>query len=287
MLTEDLETVASVMESAFSGIIQTLFGRLVAAPIFASRMYSYRLAADPAGALVAVAAGEVVGASFSITRGSLGWIGPIAVSPASQGQGIAQKLMQRTIETLSARGVRLMGLETFPTSSLHINLYSKLGFRPAWTGISYRLQLTAQDAPAGVERNAGAPDLSYLYDGLDLSPDISSTLAEGVGTSLTIGRGLAIVHLEPTLWGDPDLAYALFIAAPDRETFDRLLVAVEAEAHRCGKSTVATQVSGSSWLTQEALRCRGYRPGSASLRMKRGEDLDYDSRPVYLCDDWH
>jgi hypothetical protein len=36
----------------------------------------------------------------------------------------------------------------------------------------------------------------------------------------------------------------------------------------------------------DALTARGYRAGGAMVRMKRGENTDYDRTATYYCDNW-
>jgi hypothetical protein len=48
-----------------------------------------------------------------------------------------------------------------------------------------------------------------------------------------------------------------------------------------------TEVPGSLWITQQALIERRYKAGTAALRMKMGDQLVYEGRATYYCDDWH
>jgi hypothetical protein len=209
------------------------------------------------------------------------------VRPDAQGHGIAQRLVAECVRSLKERGARLIGLETLANSPQHIHLYQKLGFRPSWTGVSYHREVTEAQFPVGVELDAAVPRLDYIYPGYDASLDSLATRSLKTGVTLTRGDGFAVCHLASTLWADPAIAYILLIAAPDRETFDLLVRAVEAVARDGGKSRVVTQVPGSAWTTQEALLEHGYEPGGAALRMKQGEHADYDAGPFYYCDDWH
>jgi GNAT superfamily N-acetyltransferase len=283
----DLDAVMDVTNAAFSALIEGMYGRKPPSPVFDPLMGRYRLALDPPGCHVAVADGELVGANFSVLRGTLGWFGPLAVRPAFQGGGIAQKLVRKCIRSAEARGVRLMGLETLANSPQHIHLYQKLGFRPSWTGINYLGDVRDIGLPAGVEVDAPPPRLDYVYPGYDASKDARATHSVKAGFTLTAGEGFAVCHVKNTLRANATTAYVPLIVAPDRPTFDRLVHAVEAIARKHGQTGVSTQVPGSSWATQEALLEHGYRPGGAALRMKRGERSDYDSAPIYYCDDWH
>lgn len=70
----------------------------------------------------------------------------------------------------------------------------------------------------------------------------------------------------------------------DRAGFDGLLDAAEDAARAAGKRTITTRIPGSCWSAYRALTERGYRASTAMLRMKAGENLDYDSEAWY-CDD--
>ena len=287
MEERDLGAVLDVANAAFGQLIESMSGRKPRGPLFPLLMGSYRLTLDAAGCHVAVAGREIVGANFSVVRGTLGWFGPLAVRPDAQGGGIAQRLVAECLRSAEGRGVRLMGLETLANSPQHIHLYQKLGFRPSWTGISYRREVREVRMPSGVQVDGPVPSLDYLYPGYDARNDATATRASNAGVTLTAGDGFAVCHVESTLWADPSLVYLPLIVAPDRATFDVLVAGVEAVAWRHGKTTLATQVPGSAWATQEALLESGYRPGGAALRMKRGEGADYDAGPLYYCDDWH
>ena len=142
--------------AAVATVTNTAFGTLRGDPDsqrFPELLFQTRLAADPAGCFVAASHDDparLSGALFSVARGGLGWFGPLAVSPEAQRGGVGRELTAACVESWRARGVRLMGLETFADSPLHVHMYSKLGFRPAWTGVSFSRPLGATTMPAGV-----------------------------------------------------------------------------------------------------------------------------------------
>jgi GNAT superfamily N-acetyltransferase len=287
MRDSDLDTVLEITNTAFRELVGRNTGRTPEAPRFAPSLGSYRVSLDPAGCHVAVIGDEVVGANFSVLRGTLGWFGPLAVRPDAQGRGIAQRLVTEFIRSATERGARLMGLETMANSSQHVYLYMKLGFRPSWTGISFRRGVRADGMPRGVEMDGSIPRLDYIYPGFDPTKDADATRSSKAGVTLTYRDGFAVCHFESTLWADTTIAYVPLIAAPDRETFDTLVRGVEAVAHEHGKASVVTQVPGSSWPTQQALLEQGYESGGAALRMKQGANTDYDAGSFFYCDDWH
>ena len=287
MLEADLETAHQILEAAFGGLIESNTGRRPAEPRFSSVLERYRLALDPAGCHVAEHNGELIGVNFSVLRGTLGWFGPLAVRPDVQRQGVAQRLVAECLRSFDERRARLVGLETMAASAQHIHLYQKLGFRSSWIGVNYRGAVRANRMPGWARLDASTPRLDYVFPGFDATQDAVVTRRQKVGATVTVGDGFAICHTTNTLFASPGVAYVPVLAARDRDTFEQLMQAVEALAGEAGRSEVVVQVPGSSWHTQQALLERGYQPGGAALRMKRGDDLDYDAGSFYYCDDWH
>ncbi len=297
MVAADLAVVATVTNTAFG----TLRGDPDSVR-FPALLFQTRLAADPAGCFVAAShddPSQLTGALFSVARGGLGWFGPLAVLPGVQRGGVGRELTAACVASWLARGVRLMGLETFADSPLHVHMYSKLGFRPAWTGVSFSRPLGETAMPAGVRvgrvpGGSGAgetpgygrlPDLSYLYPGLDVSGEAEATLSCAAGVVLTTGDGVALCHLKPTFQA-AQTGYLPFLAARSRESFGLLMAAAEHLSREAGCTSLFTRTPGSAWATMDALVARGYRAGGAMLRMKRGENLDYDRTGTYYCDNW-
>ena len=323
MTGADLAAVAAVTNLAFG----TLRGD-PASQRFPALLFETRLAADPYGCFVAVAPddpGRVTGALLSVARGRLGWFGPLAVHPGVQRGGVGRGLTAACLESWRTRGVQLMGLETFGDSPFHIHLYSTLGFRPAWTGVSFTRPLRETTMPPGVEVTVPAdsqregtpagdhpgetpagdqpgkmpaggqaismppgiqlPDLSYLYPGLDVSGEAAATMSCGAGAVLTTGDGIAVCHLKQTFQG-PRTGFLPFLAARSRESFEALMAAAEHLSREAGCTSFFARAPGSSWATMDALTARGYRAGGAMIRMKRGENPDYDRTGTYYCDNW-
>lgn len=181
--------------------------------------------------------------------------------------------------------MRLIGLETFAASEFHIHLYGKVGFRPAWTGISYSRTLDPTPIPDGVRTSGPPPDLSFIYPGLKVAGETEVTVTLGAGVVLTTDEGLAICHLEPT-FQDKGVSFLPFVAARSRPAFDRLMGGAENLSHAAGGQSILTRVSGSAWAKMDALRDRGYREGEVLVRMKRGGNLDYDRNPSFYRDNW-
>ncbi len=87
--------------------------------------FAGRLIANPGfKAIVAESDGEVIGCNFLDQRGSVSGVGPTAVSPAAQGNGVGRLLMDGVLRR-NRGSVRLLQ-DAFNTASLA--LYASLGF---------------------------------------------------------------------------------------------------------------------------------------------------------------
>ncbi len=287
MRQPDLGSVGLVTDAAFARIIGQMTGRVVTAPVLPPLLFSTRFAADPAGCWVAFdgATNEIVGAIFSIARGTLGWFGPLAVLPTTQGQGVGQALIAACLEGLHGRGVRLVGLETFAESPFHVHLYSKFGFRPSWTGLGLRRKIEPLGMPADVTIDGATPDLDFVYAGLDVGAEAAMAAKSAVGTTFVTEGGVAICHFAPTFEG-AGTGFLPFVAASSRRAFDRLVVAAEYACGERGLGVLAVRLSGSAWRTFDRLVARGYRPGRVEIRMKLGEHPEYDRREFFYADNW-
>jgi GNAT superfamily N-acetyltransferase len=285
MTSGDLPGVSSVTNAAFGALGVPAAG---AGPGIPALLFAVRFAADPGGCFVAVRKqepGQVAGALISVARGTLGWFGPLAVHPDAQRSGAGGKLVAACLDSWRRRGVRLMGLETYRDSPFHDRFYKKMGFRPSCTGIGFRAQLGAASMPAGVCIGGPLPDLGFLYPGLDVSAEAAATTRCGAGHVLTTGDGIAIVHLESTVQ-PPGAGFVPFLAAATRDSFERLLGAAEHLSRERGKTTLLTRVSSSSWNIIDVLDRRGYQAGGLTMRMKAGDDPDYDHTSSYYLDNW-
>src|SRR5438105_3982390 len=122
MREEDLDQVAEVSDQAFIAVIAKLYGQRLERPFFPLAGLALRLWTDPDGCLVFAERGQVVGALFSVARGTVGWFGPVAVASIAQGQGAGQALVAECLRRWSKRRVRMLGLETFPSSGFLLSL---------------------------------------------------------------------------------------------------------------------------------------------------------------------
>lgn len=84
-----------------------------------------RWRADPRAALAAEVNGELVGSNFLTSWGSVGFFGPLTVRPDLWQQGVANRLLESTMEIFGRWGTRHLGLYTHlpivPSTSVSIN----------------------------------------------------------------------------------------------------------------------------------------------------------------------
>ncbi len=91
-------------------------------------------------------AGRLIGSNVATRWGSFGFFGPLTVLPEYWDRGVAQQLLQATMEIFDGWGLRHSGLFTFPQSAKHIGLYQKFGYWPRYlTAVMAR---TPEAAPA-------------------------------------------------------------------------------------------------------------------------------------------
>ena len=288
MTSDDLPGALSVTNAAFGGLQAQGADAEPDRSAIPALLPAVRFTADPDGCFVAVREQDpdrVTGALFSVARGTLARIGPLAVAPDAQRSGAGGKLVTACMDSCRRRGVRLMGLETYRDSPFHARFYKKMGFRRSCTGIGFRARLGRTSMPAGVRIGGPLPDLGFLYPGLDVSAEAAATSRCGAGCVLTTAGGIAIVHLEPTIQS-PEAGFVSFLAAATRDSFDGLLGAAEHLSRERGKTSLLARASSSSWNMLDVLGRRGYQAGALTVRMKAGDNPDYDHTSSYYLDNW-
>jgi len=187
MTSGDLPEVSAVTDAAFAGLHPAGARRRHPELATPALLFQTRLAADPEGCFVAVSARDplrVTGVLLSVARGTLGWLGPLAVHPQAQRRGTGGRLVAACLASWHGRGVRMMGLETFSGSAVHRAFYRKAGFRPSSAGIGFRALLTRGSMPAGIDIGGRMPDLDFVYPGLDVSGEAAAVKNCGAGLTL-------------------------------------------------------------------------------------------------------
>ena len=81
-------------------------------------------------------------AAFNMVHrsGVEGWMGPLAVHPDFQGQGIGKTIVSTGVEWLKKSGAKVIGLETMPRTMDNVGFYSALGFSPGHLTVTVTLE---------------------------------------------------------------------------------------------------------------------------------------------------
>ena len=294
-------------------ILRLAFGTFLGAPdpesFWSDRDYIHsRARAAQVASFGAKLDGELVGSNFATNWGSFGFFGPLTVRPDLQECGIARALLDSTMAQFDAWGTRHVGLFTFAQSAKHVALYQKYGFYARFLTAIMSTPVAPQRYAAGWSRFSALSEAQReealqscrevsesLHPGLDLSEEIKSTEAQGLGDTVLIEgeRGIAafaICHYGPGSEAGAGHCFVKFGAVrqgPSAERdYQNLLDASEALAAAVGMPRL---LAGTNMARHEAYRhlvARGYRTDIQGVGMHRGNEPGYCRPGVYALDDW-
>lgn len=223
--------------------------------------------------------------AFNIVHrsGTEGWMGPLAVRPDRQGDGVGSTMVRAGIEWLRTQGATTIGLETMPRTVDNIGFYSRLGLVPGPLTVTL-----VHEAP----RRSVQPDLlsvpgaafdtrlddcraltARLLPGVDFTRELTLTRDLGIGdTSLVYEDGrlvaFALWHSAPLAAGRPkDELRVLKVVAETLDAFDRILEAVQAAAAGERVNRVAIRCQTDFADAYLRLVAAGYRVHWTDLRM--------------------
>lgn len=240
----------------------------------------------------------LVGSNWVANWGSFGFFGPLTVRPDYWSKGIAQRLLEPTMDTFARWGVTQAALFTFPNSPKHLGLYQKYDFWP-----QRLIALTAKkvageaSAPVAFEGSraaliAGARALTdAMYPGLDVSGEIDAVLDQKLGEIVTVRDGasigaFAVCHVGPGSEAGPKAVYIKFAAARDERAFGALLTACDALAMRRGMSVVTAGVNTVCHAAYRAMLAQGFRTQFTGVTMQRGNGVGYLAGDAFVLGDW-
>ena len=213
-----------------------------------------RWKADPAAAFAADLGGRLAGSNFAANWGTVGFFGPLTVTPKHWDQAIGQRLLDATMDLFAAWGTQHTGLFTFAHSAKHVGLYQKFGFWPRFltaimsrpvppgvprAGLTTLGGLPEEDRPGAVRAIADLTDA--VYPGLDLSLEAGTVLAQRLGDVVLVDgpaglEAAAVCHSGPGTEAGGGACYVKFGAVRPgpraAEGFGRLLGRVRAAGRR-------------------------------------------------------
>lgn len=235
-------------------------------------------------------------AAFNMVHrsGVEGWMGPLAVHPDFQGQGVGKMIVSSGVEWLKKRGAKVIGLETMPRTMDNVGFYSTLGFIPGHLTVT----VTLESARAGIqatpmaslnphERELALRQCRSLLDelapGYDYTREIVLTAQHQLGDALFMRQGgevqsFAICHSVPLVEGRvTEEMRVLKMVARTESDFDALVTQLCAYARVKGARRVAIRVQGQYSDVYRKLMTRGARVRWTDLRMAVHEYAE--SRP--------
>jgi hypothetical protein len=229
------------------------------------------------------AEGHMVAFNMVHRSGTEGWMGPLAVRPDRQGEGLGSLMVRTGIDWLKSQGATTIGLETMPRTVDNIGFYSRIGLVPGYLTVTLVL-----DVP---RRGIGGPPLlsalpapetgiaecrrltNQLLPGVDFTREIALTRELNIGDTTLVRDGeeliaFALWHSTPLAAGRPkDELRVLKVVARDAAAFDRVIDALPAAAavERVGRIALRCQTEFASPYLR--LITRGYRVHWTDLRM--------------------
>ncbi|HEY7480344.1 MAG TPA: GNAT family N-acetyltransferase [Gemmatimonadales bacterium] len=247
----------------------------------------WRYAIDDAGDGAMVwrdAEGHMVAFNMVHRSGTEGWMGPLAVRPDRQGEGLGSLMVRTGIDWLRSQGAGTIGLETMPRTVDNIGFYSRIGLVPGHLTVTLVSDVPRR-ASGDVEllsRSAMAPEQGFaacrrlaqsLLPGVDFTREIALTRQLAIGDTTLIRDGqeliaFALWHSTPLAAGRPkDELRVLKLVARDLVAFDRLLDAMPATAAAERVSRIAVRCQSEFAEAYLRLVNRGYRVHWTDLRM--------------------
>jgi GNAT superfamily N-acetyltransferase len=228
--------------------------------------------------------GQMVAFNMVHRSGTEGWMGPLAVRPDHQGEGLGSLMVRTGIEWLREQGASTIGLETMPRTVDNIGFYSRIGLVPGHltvtlihdvprrpTGLPELLSATGSAWHQKLEECRRLADT--VLPGVDFTRELTLTHDLGIGDTTLVREGAtltgyALWHSTPLAAGRPkDELRVLKLVAANLRAFEQLMQALQLTA-------------ANERVTRVALRCQtefaevylrlielGYRVHWTDLRM--------------------
>ncbi len=236
-------------------------------------------------------------AAFNMVHrsGVEGWMGPLAVHPDYQSQGVGKMIVSSGVEWLKKAGAKVIGLETMPRTMDNVGFYSSLGFTPGHLTVTVTLeaaragiQATAMSSLNPHERELALRQCRALVEqlapGYDYTREIVLTAQHQLGDTLFVRKGndvlsFAVCHSVPLVEGRvTDEMRVLKMVARSEADFDQLVTQLCAHARVKSARRVAIRVQGQYGDIYRRLVARGARVRWTDLRMSLHEYAE--SRPA-------
>ena len=279
----DIERINRIFSEAFTDRYQRDGLAGVRVPPLNPAIWRFAIASAGDGALVWRDPSKgLIAFNMVHCSGTEGWMGPLAVRPDRQGEGIGRAIVQAGIERLTGLGAQVIGLETMPRTIENIGFYSALRFRPGHLTVSMGRDLNGPGTSPATRLSDGDPGKGLrecrlltesVAPGRDYSREITLSLEHRLGDVTMLSErerviGFALWHTAPLAEGrSADELRVLKLVARDLEVFRRLLAALECHAWERGARRAALRCQTANQPAYGALVDAGYRVQWTDLRM--------------------
>ncbi len=191
--------------------------------------------------------GQMVGFNMVHRSGTEGWMGPLAVRPDRQGEGLGSTMVRTGIEWLRSQGATTIGLETMPRTVDNIGFYSRIGLVPSHLTVTLVHEVSRRVAGAPELLSAAGAALDQRVDecrrltervlpGVDFTRELVLSHDLGIGDTTLVREGgrlaaFALWHSTPLAAGRPkDELRVLKLVAANPFAFERLLQSLQLSA---------------------------------------------------------
>ena len=226
--------------------------------------------------------GSVAGFNMVHRSGSEGWMGPIAVRPDLQSEGLGTRMVRAGVEWLRDGGARTIGLETMPRTVENIGFYSRIGFVPGPLTITLVRDLGRSGGGVYERLSSGSVDRTIaecrdltagLLPGVDYTRELQLTHELRLGDTSVVRRnnrvaGFAVWHSAALAAGRPrDEVRVLKLVAADLQVLAELIDAVQSAAEEETVRRVAVRCQTAYADAYLYLVSQGFRVHWTDLRM--------------------
>ncbi|HUQ99519.1 MAG TPA: GNAT family N-acetyltransferase [Gemmatimonadaceae bacterium] len=235
-------------------------------------------------------------AAFNMVHcsGIEGWMGPLAVHPNYQGQGVGKMVVQAGVEWLKSKGAKIIGLETMPRTMDNVGFYSSLGFTPGHLTVTVTLE-AARSGMQSIAMSTLTPHerelalrqcrtlVQQLSPGYDYTREMVLTAQHQLGETVFVRKGndvlsFAICHSAPLVEGRAsEEIRVLKMVARTEADFDHLVTQLCSHARTKAARRIAIRVQGQYSDVYRRLMSRGARVRWTDLRMSLQDHAE--SRP--------
>jgi GNAT superfamily N-acetyltransferase len=228
--------------------------------------------------------GQLAGFNMVHRSGAEGWMGPIAVRPDRQNEGLGSTMVQAGIDWLKTQGARTIGLETMPRTVDNIGFYSRLGFMPGHLTITLVRDVGRRNADPGELLSGSGGQLlkglaechalaERLAPGIDFTRELALTHELRIGDTTLVRRdgrlvAFALWHSAPLAAGRPkDEVRVLKLVAESLDDLEHVVDGVQHAAQRERVRRVALRCQSAFADAYLRLVERGFRVHWTDLRM--------------------